>query len=310
MQRITTLTHTAASVLVAAAFAAAATVAVAGPEGGTQKTSYAPAGQSGPGASSAARTLAGDDSPLVFSAPPRETAQEGSATYGPIAEYLSQVTGKQIVYKHAHNWLTYQTEMLKGGYDLVFDGPHFNGWRIANLQHNTLVKAPGDHQFVIVTKSENDKISEVKQLSGRPVCAMASPNLGTLTLLNQFDNPARQPLVVSVDGWENIYNALLAGRCAAAVLPKLNLGKFDPTGQATRTLYQGRALPNQAFSAGPRITPEDQRKIARALLAPEAATVTALLRETYAFQGGFVSAGKDEYLSAAGALKDVWGYDR
>lgn len=280
---------------------------IAGQEGSAmQKTRYH-ASEAGVSATPLAATPRPDGT-LVFSAPPRESSQEAQATYGPIAEYLSRVTGKTITFKYTDNWLIYQTEMLKGSYDLVFDGPHFNGWRVAKQQHNTLVRLPGDHMFVVVTRRDEDKVSEVRQLSGRPVCAMASPNLGTLTLLNEFDNPARQPRVTNINGWEKIYQALLTGQCHAAVLPKRNLDKYDPSAQHTKVIFQSKVLPNQALSAGPRISSEDQLKITRALLSAEGMAVTAKLRDTYAVSGGLVSANKDEYVSASSALKDVWGY--
>jgi ABC-type phosphate/phosphonate transport system substrate-binding protein len=113
----------------------------------------------------------------VFSAPPRESAQAAAEIYGPIAEYLSAVTGKKVVYRQPANWIAYQTEMRKGDYDLVFDGPHFNAWRAANLQHNILVKAPGEHSFVVVVKKDNDKVRELKQLTTREIGTSHSAEL-------------------------------------------------------------------------------------------------------------------------------------
>jgi ABC-type phosphate/phosphonate transport system substrate-binding protein len=244
----------------------------------------------------------------VFSAPPRESAQAAAEIYGPIAEYLSAITGKQVVYRQPANWLAYQAEMRKGDYDLVFDGPHFNAWRAANLQHNILVKAPGEHSFVVVVKKDNDKVRELKQLTGRGICGMSPPSLGTLTVLNEFENPMRQPLIVSTDSWDNIYRGMQTGRCTAAILPSRNLAVLDPQGTATRVLFKAKAYPNQAFSAGPRVAPEDQVKIARALSAPNARTATAKLREAYALNGDFQATTKDEYAGVASILKDTWGY--
>jgi len=244
----------------------------------------------------------------VFSAPPRESVQAAAEIYGPIAEYLSAVTGKKVVYRQPANWIAYQAEMRKGDYDLVFDGPHFNAWRAANLQHNILVKAPGEHSFVVVVKKDNDKVRELKQLTGRGICGMSPPSLGTLTVLNEFDNPMRQPLIVSTDSWSNIYSGMQTGRCTAAILPARNLAALDPQGTATRVVFKAKAYPNQAFSAGPRVTPEDQVKIARALSAPNARTATAKLREAYALNGDFQTAAKDEYAGVASILKDTWGY--
>jgi len=244
----------------------------------------------------------------VFSAPPRESAQAAAEIYGPIAEYLSAVTGKQVVYRQPANWLAYQAEMRKGDYDLVFDGPHFNAWRAANLQHNILVKAPGEHSFVVVVKKDNDKVRELKQLTGRGICGMSPPSLGTLTVLNEFDNPMRQPLIVSTDSWSNIYRGMQTGRCTAAILPARNLASLDPQGTATRVVFKAKTFPNQAFSAGPRVAPEDQVKIARALSAPNARIATAKLREAYALNGDFQVTAKEEYAGVASILKDTWGY--
>jgi ABC-type phosphate/phosphonate transport system substrate-binding protein len=247
------------------------------------------------------------DGPLVFSAAPHEDEHNATETYGPIAEYLSKVLGKQVVYKHPGNWLSYQTEMKKGSYDLVFDGPHFNDWRVTKLQHNILVKFPTEHVFVVIVKSDNTKITDLKQLKGRTICAMSPPNLGTLTLFSQFDNPARQPVVINTEGWENIYKGVVADKCVAAVLPLKNLEKYD-RGTFTKIIFKGKAMPNQALSAGPRVSREDQTKIVQALIASEANQPTAKLREIYAVDGRFVPAVKREYAGLSVWLKDTWGY--
>jgi ABC-type phosphate/phosphonate transport system substrate-binding protein len=304
--------HTTSLLAVTSSAAFWAVAAQAAPGGGIQKTSYAPTAQAA--STNAALTETSqlgspaNSGTLVFSAPPRESAAEGNATYGPIAQYLSQALGKPVVYKHSDNWLTYQTEMQKGGYDIVFDGPHFTGWRINRTQHTPLVKFPGEHLFVVVVKKDDTRVAELKQLVGRPVCGMASPNLGTLTLLNQFDNPARQPVVLNTNGWDNIYKGLISGRCIGAVLPISNLQKYDKAGSYTRVIYHGTAMPNQAFSAGLRVSPQDQVKIKQALLSSQADSATAQLRQIYAIDQALVPATKAEYVALGGMLKDIWGY--
>lgn len=245
---------------------------------------------------------------LVFSAPPRENAQVAQEIYGPVADYLSQALGRKVVFKHSNNWLTYQTDMQRGAYDLVFDGPHFNAWRATRMQHAPLARLPGDLRFVVAVKKDNDKIQDIKGLNGRGVCAMSTPNLGTLTLLGQFENPSRQPVIMTTEGWDNVYKGLIDGRCQAAVLPQQNLERFD-RGNFTRIVYRSKPLPNQAFSAGPRVTAEEQARIIQALTAPEAHTALTRLRDTYAAEGGLVAADKREYAGMAAMLKDIRGYD-
>ena len=147
----------------------------------------------------------------MLSAAPREDEATANAIYGPMAELLSKALGKPVVFRHVGNWGMYQGLMQKGAYDIVFDGPHFNSWRADNTSHNVLVKVPGDHVFVVLVRKDNDKIRELKQLAGRTMCAHAPPNLGTLTALNEFDNPSRQPIIVNVDGWKQIYDGMMSG---------------------------------------------------------------------------------------------------
>ena len=47
----------------------------------------------------------------LFSAPPMETVEDGILTYGPVAEYLSQVLSKKIEYRDPGNWLSYSADM-------------------------------------------------------------------------------------------------------------------------------------------------------------------------------------------------------
>ncbi len=245
-----------------------------------------------------------ESNPLVFSAPPRGTYAEEVATYQPIVELLSEVIGKKVVYQYSDNWLTYSKDMTMGKYDLVFDGPAFNGWRAERLNHVPLVKLPEDFVFVITARAADKSINDVKDLAGRLVCAHAPPNLGTLTLLSRFDNPARQPRIVETKGWDNSYKAMLEGKCVATVLPIRNLQKMDNGPQRmSKTLYTHRPLPNQALSVGPRVSPTLHARIAQALLSERGKIATAKLRAAYAGKD-FVLAAREEYAGLGDLLKD------
>lgn len=255
-----------------------------------------------------AKTLNNINSDLVFSAPPRGSYQEEVATYQPVVDLLSKVLGRKVVYQYSDNWLSYSKDMTEGKYDIVFDGPAFNGWRIEKLSHTPIVRLPEDFVFVVITRADNDRIKQVKDLAGRLVCAHAPPNLGTLTMLSLFDNPAREPVIVETKGWDNSYKAMLDGKCAATVLPIKNLSKNDNgPKRLTKTLYQHKAMPNQAISVGPRISPELQKKIAQALLSEEGKQATARLRSEYAGKD-FVPATRDEYAGLGDLLKSSLYY--
>lgn len=291
-----------------AVFSQSAIGAEAAPAARAQKTAFAPSSSiNRPGPLARDEnfyTTAGTEAnPLVFSAPPRGAKEDEIATYQPIAEMLTAATGKKFVYRYSDNWLNYSKEMVKGTYDLVFDGPAFNGWRINNLEHTPLVKLPEDFVFVVVTGANNTHIKEVKNLAGRKVCAHAPPNLGTLTLLSQFDNPARQPTITTIKGWQRAYEGLVAGECEGTILPVQILSKADKEGKKTRVLYKHRAMPNNAFSAGPRIPTTMQTNIRSALLSEQGRVATTRLRAQYAGKD-FVNATRDEYASLGVLLKD------
>lgn len=298
--------------VVAAALVAMTGTVAAAERDAVHKVGYHPPITSSPGLLAPASHLppaaaAREPGVYVFAVAPRETAAVAQRIYQPMAEYLSQATGKKVVFHYADNWLTYQAEMRRGDYDLVLDDPHFNGWRAAHLQHNVLVKAPGSSEFVVIVKQTNEKVRDLKQLAGRSICGISPPNLGTLSVLNEFDNPMRQPLIVSTQGWDTIYKHLQAGHCSAAILPRGNLAKYDPHSRAARVVFKARAYPNQTLSAGPRVGAGDQAKITLALATPAARTAIAGLRELYEFNGDFQTASRDDYLVAASLLKDAWG---
>jgi len=245
---------------------------------------------------------------LVFSAPPREAGAGGDDSYGPIADFIAKVVGQKVVYQNPGNWLTYQSEMRKGQYDIVFDGPAFIGWRMSHLDHQPLVKFPGELSFVVIVRKDQGKISELKDLAGRTLCAHAPPNLATLTVQFEFDNPMRQPLVLETMGFPSAYKGVVSGRCVGAILQGKILAELDKEAQAVKVVFKSKGLPNQAFSAGPRLGPEMREKLSAALLSPEGLQATEKLRARFKIKE-FVRAQPQEYAGLGKLMRDVYGFD-
>jgi ABC-type phosphate/phosphonate transport system substrate-binding protein len=245
---------------------------------------------------------------LVFTSPPRESAEDGELLYRPIAEYLSQALGKRVVYRHPGTWGVYRTEMLNGGYDIIFDGGHFVGYRALKLQHNVVAKMPEAQQFAIIVRSD-DKSAKVTDLAGETFCSPPPPNQGALLALSQFPDSAKQPIMVPITSkfWPSVYEGVVGGRCKGGVLVFANWEKLDKSG-ATKVLFKTPPQPNQAFTVGPRVTPEDQSKIAAALTSAEAARATENLRERFKVGERFVAANNAEYLELAELLRNEWGF--
>jgi ABC-type phosphate/phosphonate transport system substrate-binding protein len=245
---------------------------------------------------------------LVFSAPPRETRAVGQALYGPLAEYLSKVSGQKVDYQYPDNWGAYQALMTKGQYDLVFDGPHFVSWRIARLQHVPLVALVGRLNFVVVARANDAHVHTLADLSGKGVCVHAPPNLATLTLLDQFPNQARQPRLIDIKGFKRAFDDLVAGTCSGTVLPVEVYKKFDPDSRRSRVLHTSPPLPNQALTAGPRVDAAMRSRLVQALLSAEGQVSLRPIAEDLGAQG-FSAARAEEYRGLDGLLKNTWGFE-
>jgi ABC-type phosphate/phosphonate transport system substrate-binding protein len=246
------------------------------------------------------------DKTLILAAPPRESTEASERLYAPLATLLSQATGRSVVYRYPGSWGVYRSEMLRGRYDLVLDGPHFNSWRTERLGHEILVKFPGVHQFAIIARQDTF-FAGLQRLAGRSFCTLAPPSLGTLVLLDLFDNPARQPLIVPVQSWRAVYDGVVAGRCVAGVLPIAQLRDYDRT-QATRILYYSDEMPGQALSAGPRVNAAERAQIRQALLGTAGTAASAALRASHQIDAGFVVARNQDYTGLARYLRDEWGF--
>jgi ABC-type phosphate/phosphonate transport system substrate-binding protein len=245
--------------------------------------------------------------PLIFSAPPRESREESERLYRPIVQYLSAALKRPVEYRYPGTWGAYRAEMLRDTYDLTFDEPHFNSYRAEKLGHRVLVKFPGTYQYAVIVAYQQT-FTSILRMAGQKFCTFAPPDLGTLVLLDLFENPARQPVIVSINSWEEAYQGVLSGRCVGGVMPLAMLRWLDPEGRSTKVLFNSTEMPGQAVSAGLRVSPSEREKIANALQAPAAAVPTAALRLRWSVQRGFVPAKVEEYAELSNYLRSEHGF--
>ncbi|MEE8388469.1 MAG: PhnD/SsuA/transferrin family substrate-binding protein [Acidiferrobacterales bacterium] len=217
---------------------------------------------------------------IIFSAPPREKPEVGKQIYGPIAKYLSTAIGQQVVYKHPGNWTNYKNALQHDKYDIVFDGPHFVSWRMSYKRHRPLVTLPGQLSFVVVVRANQKQYKTLANLAGKRICGFNAPNLATLTMFNQF-RPQDRPHLVKIRSFPDGYQKMRAGKCDAVVMRDRMYYKLDKDDGRTRIVFLSGALPNQAFTAGKRLSRRTQRKIASALVNPRAKWATAAFHQKY-----------------------------
>jgi len=197
----------------------------------------------------------------VLTAPPRESEARGEEIYGPIADKLSELLGEKVVYEHAETWAAYTKNMRDGRYDIVFDGPHFVGWRHRHLEHTPVAKLPGDLEFYIVAKSDNPRINSKRQLIGKKICAMPSPNLATDLVYSLFSNPVLQPTIYEIKGGlHQAYQAFLKGDCDATLFRSNQFNKLSESERSKlKIVVKTDPMPNQTFSISKRLLSKRQQ---------------------------------------------------
>ncbi len=211
----------------------------------------------------------------IFSAPPRESLEDGTKQYGAIAAYLSWITGKEIRYVHQTNWISYMQGMKNGEYDIVFDGPHFNAWRARYLGHVPLVRIDNlkgerfkPKWFLVYRKNEWNR--DVAKLPGRRFCLHAPPNFGTMSAMHiLFPNPCRQPVVDEMKGWGKMVKAVYNKEhgCEFTVSRGKHIKDVDPEGKVLGK-HPFAEFYNQGFTASAAL-PEDMIEKMREALASD-----------------------------------------
>lgn len=247
---------------------------------------------------------------LIFSAPPREDAAKGKETYGPLVNYLSYVIGERVVYEHPDGWVEYSNNMRRGHYDIVFDAPHFGAWRMKHISHQAVARLPGSLGFVVIARKDTH-VKKVKDLLALKICALASPNLGTVTFFNLLDNPIFQPRIHEVKGgFKGVYNAFKAGKCNAAVLRDSFYYKLDPREKKNITVITAsKPIPNQTITISPRLHAKKEL-ISRRLVSKEGKRAAAkMLKRFSGDQGNLKPVSDNEFENLDKLLTGVvWGW--
>lgn len=246
---------------------------------------------------------------LIFTAPPRESARAGQKLYAPVAKYLSKLLNKKVTYKHPGNWFSYQNNMRKDKYDIIFDGPHFISWRVAHINHEVLLKLPGELKFMVVTNKSNNTLNEGKDLIGKRFCGISPPNLSSLSFLASFKNPVLQPKVKGIKGgMGKVYKAFAKNKCPAAVLRNTFYKKKLTNSQREKLkiIFDSPSLPNQAISVSSRLSSAEKQRITTALTGKGAAATNGMIKR---FGGkkvkSFIATNNEEYKTYNSFLEGV-----
>ncbi|MHB8409984.1 MAG: phosphate/phosphite/phosphonate ABC transporter substrate-binding protein [Acidiferrobacterales bacterium] len=231
--------------------------------------------------------------PWVFAVPPRGESGQQRALYLPLVRFLESATQHAIRFHGSDSWFEYGTFMATKKYDLIFDGPQFTAWRDNYRGYRPLVHLKKTFQFDVIARADSP-ITKLSQLSGRPVCANAFPNLATIILFRHASGIA-PPILLAQHGPKQDMQQLLKGSCQATVIPAGLTVKIDP--KKFRVLYTSQVYPNLALSVGPQIPKRIRKIIQTDLLSPQGELLARRL-----FGDQFVWAHRDEYSPYTGIL--------
>jgi ABC-type phosphate/phosphonate transport system substrate-binding protein len=250
--------------------------------------------------------------PLIFAAPPRESAAAGEKLYGPLAAELGKLVGEKVVYEHPANWPRYAEEMRQGRYSFVFDGPHFAAWRMVHLHQVPLVRLPGTLRFVVVVPTQS-KIENLQALKFSRVCAIPSPNLTSVMLLARFGPVASPTIWPSMGGNGKTYQRLKAGKCDAAVLRDQFFSKKLSAEQrkGLRVVFTSDPYPNQTLTVSSQLSVEVRQRIINALTSGDGAEAVAPILKRFGDPGAttMVAASAVAYRGDNKLLEGhLWGW--
>lgn len=247
----------------------------------------------------------------LLTSPPREKPEEAAEMYGKVADFLSSQLGEQVIYERPQGWIEYASNMRAGKYDIVFDGPHFAAWRIKHLSHIPLVKLPGTLTFVVVGKRSDTTLNKLSDLLTGGWCGLPSPNLATMAVMSQFNNPVKQPDFVEIQDVNNIIPALKGGRCrAAGLLDKFYKKTSEEDKKDLKVIYTSPTYPDQTITVSSRISPATREKIITALISETGVPAAKALLDKFAKNAThFVRAPSAEYDGLENLLEGViWGW--
>ena len=247
----------------------------------------------------------------IVTSPPRESLEDGKKQYVPIAELLTKATGQTFTYKHPGDWLSYTKNMKNNYYDVVLDGPHFISWRMEILEHTPVVRFSGSLKFMVLV-SKDDKVETLNDLGGHTICGLAPPNMATLSIQNEFDNPMRQPMILEVTDFKSGFKGMLDGKCHGAILPAGVYKRMNKDGKVdakAKIIFRSTPIPQQGFSISERISPELRNQISDALMSEDGHAATAVVRKRFGGNKDLMLTNLEEYHGYFRFLSDFWGFD-
>ncbi|MGD9172277.1 MAG: phosphate/phosphite/phosphonate ABC transporter substrate-binding protein [Candidatus Thiodiazotropha sp.] len=209
----------------------------------------------------------GDSAPISFGVVPQQSASTLARIWNPLLDYLSQQTGRRIVFRTAPDIPTFEQRLASGEYDIAYMNPyHYTifsrepGYRVFAKERNRQIKG------ILVVRKES-KLQTLDQLADLTL-AFPSPAAFAASLLprahlKQQDIPFSVKYVTSHD---SVYRAVAKGLYPAGggVIRTFN-SVVPQVREQLRVLWTTPGYTAHAIAAHPRLVPQLVQTIAAAL---------------------------------------------
>ncbi len=227
--------------------------------------------------------------------------------FKPLAEYLSKVTGKQVVVKTMPNFMAYwDTVRRADSYDLILDAAHFTDYRRKKYGYKILAKIPDSVSYSLIVLEDNF-IFDPSELIGKRIATLGAPSIGAARLDALFPNPMRQPIIVEVANADKGIKMLLDKDVFAAIIPTPLVSRTMAEGKNISVVMVTEPAPHIAISASPKMDANTVAIIRKAIIAANKSPAGKKMLKDIGFSQ-FDPANAEIYSGQEKLLQKYWGY--
>jgi len=207
---------------------------------------------------------------LVFGVVPQQSPQKMYQTWNPIAKYLSEQTGIDIIFKTERSIPQFEKELYSGKYDIAYSNPYHYTIAHEKSKHKAIVRFDKMIVGILVTKKDS-KINSLDDVINKEFLFPA-PKAFAATLLTKYDVLNKKEFSIDksgklkyVNSHDSVYLGVQrnVGDIGGGIVRTFN--KFKNKDKL-KIIYKTDKYPSHPISISENVNKEDLEKIKNALL--------------------------------------------
>lgn len=214
-----------------------------------------------------------------------------------------------ISVKNTDFWHPYIQGLRNGKPGIYFAAPHFSAWAVNKHKFVPILKLAGNLQYVLVSRRNDIRIFEVRDLARKRICTSKAPNLDFIVANNALRKSLNSPIIIAKD---SSASAMLKNDtdCDAFAVSEHMYIKFtrkDP--YKFIRLQQGEKHQNYAFISSPNITADTLKRFKSLMLNKQIQTLLKPLYSNYSLKPILIKAQKKDFTTTSNDydyLSKIW----